>query len=322
MINRRSFEDFDLYTMQRNSNALDEFLHWKEIAESHALNAPLVPGTTLAVKPSAFFARHALLRSPYPPGAPPRETLNVVTQHHRPRCTKLDDILATEPTPTFEITSVVRSGPNHWSQVFFGRVRGSSQLVCLKLFDDRLFHLPDLDDYDECPPERRLQTFNRATDMMRREESVYDRLTHLQGSLVPHCYSFHEFVLPDGWHLWGLITEVIDGPPLLDLPLGKYPSDAQATLVNRIRHGVRALKYAGVEQTDWHLNQILCPDVGTLPPGIVFIDFAFALLWLADSNGTPFTSDCQRVRWMLKSETEVNRQVLEEAWFPEDLYED
>lgn len=190
--NWRSFEDFDLYTMQRDWDALDDFLHWKELVESAAIDAPLGPGTILAVEPAAFHARHAMLRSPYPRVTPPRETLDIVTRHCRPRCTEVDNILANERCPTFEITSVVRSGPDHWSQVFFGRVQGSSQLVCIKLFDDRLFHLPDLDGYDESPPEDRLVTFNRATDMMRREESVYDRLLHLQGSLVPHCYGFHE----------------------------------------------------------------------------------------------------------------------------------
>lgn len=147
-------------------------------------------------------------------------------------------------------------------------------------------------------------------------------------------------MLPDGWRLWGLFTELIDGPSLQDLPLGEYSLDAQSTLVrlryclilsrtdrlmfpkvSRIRHGLRALKYAGVDQSDWHLDQILCPqDGGTLPPDIVFIDFAFALLWLADSNGTPRTTDYERVESIL-IETDINAQVLKESWFPQDMYE-
>lgn len=190
--NKRSFEDFDLYTMQRDHAALKEFRRWKRLVKSAAIEASLDTSTTLTVKPFEFFARHAVLRSPYPPIPLPRETLDIVARHPRPRCTQIDSILARMPCPTFEITKVVRSGPNHWSQVFFGRLRGSSQLICLKLFDDRFFHRPSLNGYGRSPPEHRLLTFNRATDMMRREESIYDRLAHLQGTLVPHCYGFHE----------------------------------------------------------------------------------------------------------------------------------
>jgi hypothetical protein len=119
--------------------------------------------------------------------------------------------------------------------VFLGHLEGSSHQICLKLFDERLFPMPEHPDYGDDSaesPEERLLDLNFVDDMMCREEAVYnDRLRHLQGSMIPHCYGFHmvgdqcgdhnsfvylllQFTLPDEWEVYGFFMEFVQGPTL------------------------------------------------------------------------------------------------------------
>jgi hypothetical protein len=137
-------------------------------------------------------------RSPYPNHEPPCETLYVVKRNERPRHTDIDTLLAASINTRFTITQVIRTSLNAFSQLFIGHLEGSSRQICLKLFDERLFPMPHHPVYVgdtpfRQPPERRLLDLNFADDMMCREEAVYnDRLRHLQGSMIPHCYGFHK----------------------------------------------------------------------------------------------------------------------------------
>jgi hypothetical protein len=121
--------------------------------------------------------------------------MDIVTRAKRPRHTDIDLLLETSTNTKFTITHVIRTSRNAFSQVFLGHLEGSSRQICLKIFDERLFPMPEHPDYNHDspqPPEERLLDLNFADDMMRREEAVYnDRLRHLQGSMIPHCYGFH-----------------------------------------------------------------------------------------------------------------------------------
>ena len=154
--------------------------------------------------------------------------------------------MASKPILSFEITQSVRTGHNYFSQVFFGRLAGTDTRLCLKLFDERLFRLPDPPEDSE-PPLRRLSDMNFADDMMRREEAVYTRLSYLQGSAIPHCYGFHsvcaltplavlshifQFILPDGYNVWGMFLEIIDGVSLADVKLSSTNVEVQRNFVS------------------------------------------------------------------------------------------
>ena len=55
--------------------------------------------------------------------------------------------------------------------------------------------------------------------------------------------------------------------------------------VTHFRHTVRAMKFAGVHQGDWHLDQAICSaprDIGDAVPDLVSINFAFALQHLGE----------------------------------------
>lgn len=92
---------------------------------------------------------------------------------------------------TFTITAMLSGGSKKYSQVFSGRLEGTEEEVCLKLLDERYFPVP-MYNVEDLPMCRLLRLNFCAEDMIRREEGVYeDRLKHLQGTLIPHCYGFH-----------------------------------------------------------------------------------------------------------------------------------
>ena len=195
----RCFRDFDLFTMQRSKDVYQKFCEWKHLL--HSKTELLRPGALLGVKCNIMhigqYEACSIIpwRSPYPNHTPPRETLDIVTRTRRPRHTDIDILLDTNPYTNFTITETIRTSRNAFSQVFLGHLDGSSRQICLKLFDERLFPMPEHPDYGDDSaesPEERLLDLNFADDMMCREEAVYnDRLRHLQGSMIPHCYGFH-----------------------------------------------------------------------------------------------------------------------------------
>lgn len=201
---RRSFRDFDVYTMQRIPSEWRCFYLWKLHVETEALRTTINSGSTFSINVNEFMRRELLYRSYFPSISLAQETLEIATHHLRPRDTALDTLLKDNPDLTFTVTKVIRSGPNHWSQVFFGHVDNDSERVlCLKIFDERFFHMPLEPEWEDTftePVNKRLETFNAAVELVQREEGVYDRVRYLQGSLIPHCYGFHEVCFRNTHH--------------------------------------------------------------------------------------------------------------------------
>lgn len=91
----------------------------------------------------------------------------------------------------------------------------------------------------------------------------------------------------DKWHDIPMHVQEYMVRPSSVLPSSAFSPLIYIPKVSRIRHGVRALCYAQVDQQDWHGNQFIC-----LPPDntagrsweIVFIDFAFAFLPLGEGG--------------------------------------
>lgn len=190
---KRWFADFDMYTMQRVPEAWSEFSRWKEYVQQQANDNPIVPGMTLNVEVGAFARVYSLHRSPYPLVPLPSETLASVTRFSRPRNGEIDDLLRKSDTVQFTIAENKRVGPNQFSQVFFGRLAGCDELLCFKVYDERHFDIPEANtkDYRFTRAESRLTSVNNSEDLVRREEAAYDRLSYLQGTLIPHSYGFH-----------------------------------------------------------------------------------------------------------------------------------
>lgn len=188
----RSFDDFDVYTMQRDIVEWMRFRSWKTLVQAEAKRSPLDCSSVLKIIPNAFFKQYIPRRSPYPSLQIPPETENILnSQKRRPRDGNIDTLLE-QDHPTFEVDRVIRSSPNHWSQVFVGHLSNSESLLCLKLFDDRHFHMPTEPYFGDKRPTEQLLGFFPPSDLIMNEESIYHRCRELQGLLLPHCYGFHE----------------------------------------------------------------------------------------------------------------------------------
>ena len=85
--------------------------------------------------------------------------------------------------------------------------------------------------------------------------------------------------------------------------------------LTRFRHAVKAMKFAGVHQGDWHLDQVICytPQGEGETPVPVLIDFAFAPQHLGE-NGTPCRGDVTELSAILL-DMGVSATVIKECWF-------
>ncbi|KAJ7057994.1 hypothetical protein C8F01DRAFT_991222 [Mycena amicta] len=319
------FPDFDRFTLQRSLPDLKLFLEWKQKESERLSTSPIAPGTTLALHVGAFRKEESGWRCPFPNPPLPQETREFVARNPR-RSGAADDILASDGLLNFRVTQVVRHKPNTFFQVFFGVIcapDGSvSPPVCLKLFLDVMFPVDArrlLDEFEDEPAPWCLQTLHYAEDLVRREEAAYDRLQEHQGTLIPHCYGFHRFTLDGSLSAFGALLEIIPGPPLAeaqpwtwdgpragdeqeahaqdpDTKLGfviTSPMWTQAVQIQHVRQCLRALLYAGVDQDDFHSDQILLPDGPEYRPdrdNLVFIDFAFAVQRLGDEQDEGVTA--------------------------------
>ncbi|TFK31769.1 hypothetical protein BDQ12DRAFT_671616 [Crucibulum laeve] len=111
------------------------------------------------------------------------------------------------------------------------------------------------------------------------EAFSYDKLRPAQGTVVPWFYGMHQFTLPDGTVLYGLLMEYIEGWAL-DSNFAQELSPKQLTKRNLLQiqschHAARILDVADVSQRDWHNGQILlCTNETTKADHVVLIDFA------------------------------------------------
>ncbi|KII85471.1 hypothetical protein PLICRDRAFT_700990 [Plicaturopsis crispa FD-325 SS-3] len=225
------------------------------------------------------------------------ETHNIVWQQSRPRSREVDALLSTTKDVTFEITRAVRTGAKHRSQYFFGWITGLNKELCLQLFDET-FPSCQVAEYDDVPPEQRLMTLNRATDMDRKSIATTGFPICRVRRYLMATASTSSFIQTVG-------------------------NQFQADLITRLRHCLRALKYAGVTQGDWHLNQILCPlvDIDAPRHHTVFIDFAFTRIHIDDDVGMPQSGDFFWLQGLLSSDTDLDNGLVEELWFPPNKHE-
>ncbi|KAF7307786.1 hypothetical protein MKEN_01138700 [Mycena kentingensis (nom. inval.)] len=336
-MNPLSFRDFDRYTMERNLPDLEVFLAWKEQVSAHTASNLVTVGARFVVQRDALASSEPLWRCPFPNPVVPPETFETVTRARRMRDHEADNILGIECAPiSFEVTEVVRHKANAYSQVFFGVLHSGdgrrSSPLCLKLYLESLFPVdgdtlrdkfgPPLSDlwFDQISVSERLATLHYAEDMARQEEAAYDRLREYQGTLVPHCYGFHRFTLTSGLTAYGALMEITPGPAFADLQISDWAVPSQRAFAEHLRHGLRALLYAGVGQADWHGGQIILQDGAEYRPnqhGLAFIDFAFAFQRFGDEQAPGVVASHNNRRGHLEL-----AYLLRESGVPKDVIGD
>ncbi|CAL1712994.1 unnamed protein product [Somion occarium] len=163
----------------------------------------------------------------------------------------------------------------------------SSPTLCLKLFDDRFQFLHNPTEYEDELDEPLPRWFDRvlfAESYALNEAFAYDKLRIVQGTVVPWFYGTHQFTLPDGTVLYGLLMEYIEGWALDSEFARKLSADRQIKMIESCRHAARVLDLADVSQRDWHDGQIiLYTNPTTELDHAVLIDFASTTqTWLPD----------------------------------------
>ncbi|KAH6909819.1 hypothetical protein BKA70DRAFT_1472060 [Coprinopsis sp. MPI-PUGE-AT-0042] len=128
------------------------------------------------------------------------------------------------------------------------------------------------------------------------EAFAYDKLLPMRGSVVPWFYGIHQFTLPDGTVLYGLLMEYIEGWRLDSEYVRDLPPARQAQMVRSLElalaarahnHGSLSFRFkavvtehafsivADVSQRDWHSKQvILTTNPMTKVDHAVLVDFA------------------------------------------------
>ncbi|KIY47082.1 hypothetical protein FISHEDRAFT_74995 [Fistulina hepatica ATCC 64428] len=312
------YASFDKFVMQRNRPYFIAFLLWTRNAISTALSSPVKVGSRIPVDCFAFerqeftfniFDAHGKPRIPIASlpqsRMPPRPS-----QRQRSRST--DEILNSGSRDIqFVVSRIIKTGKEKYSQVYFGYLklaRGPKEpdgtLLCLKVFDERLFSHPELEEYDDWfqTDSFRLSEMWYSPDLVRAEHATYTRLAHLQGTFIPHYYGAHQLTLADGHLVYGILMEVVNGPSAVDIDVRSINEAWRYELVTRVLNLNRLFLRASVEQADWNAGQIIFPNWAgptwtalereavhkgraaqelalsniDLPfPDIVFIDFAF-----------------------------------------------
>ncbi|KZW02415.1 hypothetical protein EXIGLDRAFT_456939 [Exidia glandulosa HHB12029] len=204
-------------------------------------------------------------------------------------------MLSTGDDISFIAEHVIQSGHKKFSQTAFGRLKSGNNVcpwrLCVKLFDERFFPVPTLEEFDGEEDEdfEKLRGLHFADQMLRREEAAYDRLAKFQGTAIPHAYGFHEFDIVENGssrHVLGFLMEVIEGRRLGDMVdelNDEWSVNDKRALIKRMRHLVRLLNALSISQRDWNLNQVICVPRSKVTVGnrvdnmdLVLIDFAFA----------------------------------------------
>lgn len=326
---QQRFRDWDVCELERDRALYERFLVWKAAQHAEALANPLLPGTVLSVERDVIPRKLTPLRCPFA-WVPVPDDCTASISPRRPRCQQVVDLLASNDPLVFRLTRDLREedgaavpseDDDEWEEeedsedeeeeeeeaetlyslVWTGQLGSalSGEFVetelCVKLFDERLFPVPALWQYDRDRSGRGgLYSLAFADELLRREETVYARFSgnenetcpHLQGLSLPHCYGFHEFTVQEGpgrsRTMLGVLMERIVGVHVQDLLYdvfkkgSQWQRDEKVRLLKRLRNLVRILNHAHITHGRWDGAEVLCMRDTPCQWDFVLIDFAFA----------------------------------------------
>ncbi|KAG8816718.1 hypothetical protein FRC18_000857 [Serendipita sp. 400] len=278
--NRHS--DFDFATLVRDRKRALQFFRWKDHMRNTREKQVVHPGNDL-------YAKSNELRRAIPELKPcygldlsnlPLETVSHLQSVQRPcplSISNLRDRFFQSSNFTLQILSVVAKGSDRGiCTVYQCRITSidgaqvESPILCLKLFDDRFQFLEPPEEEEE--PVRWFRGLVQAEWHIRQEDTAYRTLKPAQGTIFPWYYGAHQFTLPSGLSLFGILLEYIPGFSVGSNETSSLSSERQIQFVQSCRHGARVLDVADIAQHDWHADQIM---VHTSPKDLthaVFLD--------------------------------------------------
>ncbi|GJJ06687.1 hypothetical protein Clacol_000882 [Clathrus columnatus] len=297
--------DFDLPTLMRDRDSAQQFFRWKEYVQQNFSKVVARPQDTLTGATNnignILFSKDSRPIYPYDPSEIPSDTAEHLKsiQRESPLVSYgIADLFTKSKTFTIEIQNVIAEGSERgFCTVYKCQLtsignepvsRLTSSPLCLKLLDDRfqVLEKPDAED-DEERYENVHRWFDRfivAEMYALNEYFAYDKLRPVQGSVVPWFYGVHQFTLPNGMILYGLLMEYIDGRGLTPDLIRTMNIDRQIKLIKNCRHASRVLDVADIAQRDWHRGQLFIHKIlETDIDHAVLIDFAITTqTWFLD----------------------------------------
>ncbi|KAF9485067.1 hypothetical protein BDN70DRAFT_707202 [Pholiota conissans] len=277
--------DFDFITLVHDRARVLQFFRWKDYVREHTPKVIAHPNHVLRAVTNEIRIRippNAHPIYPYDASELPSETLEHLSTIQRASplaVAGIDTAFEQSQAFTLAIDSVVSEGTKrgictvyrcHITSIDNNPVSSPTSL-CLKLFDDRLQSL-------HIPSENDTRWFTQVVSAQMyalNEAFVYEKLRPVQGSVVPWFYGMHQFTLPNGDILYGLLIEFLEGGDLRSEYAKKLSMDEKIQTIQSCRHAARVLDVADVRQSDWYTGQVL---VHRIPQSklahAVLIDFA------------------------------------------------
>ncbi|KAJ3873483.1 hypothetical protein F5051DRAFT_419141 [Lentinula edodes] len=286
---RHRHSDFDMATLVRDRARALQFFRWHEHVSNFYSKLVAHPNDTLTAKTNEVGQFVPDNRPIYPFDASeiPSDTAAhlMATQRKSPLVTAgVAELFKRSKSFSLKIQDVVSKGSERGiCTVYRCQITSidndpvSISPLCLKLFDDQPLQSPDEDDEeldDDLLP-RWFDPVVFAETYALNEAFAYDKLLPAQGSVIPWFYGTHQFTLPDGTILSGLLMEYIEGWNIGSSFTRGLTPDRQIKMIQSCRHAARVLDVADVAQRDWHSDQvILYTNPTTKLDHAVLIDFA------------------------------------------------
>ncbi|KAJ3559981.1 hypothetical protein NP233_g11131 [Leucocoprinus birnbaumii] len=287
----RRYSNFDLTTLIRDQSRAMQFFRWKEHIIKHKSKLVARPGdllTALTNDSGLQFGPSLRPLSPFDPSELPADTTMHI-QETRRNCplaiSGISDLLVQSKQFSVKVEDVIAEGTERGICTVYHCILTtidgdpvSSPPLCLKLFDGAFQSLtmPTNEDIeDDLDLVGWFDQLAYADVYASNEASAYEKLRVIQGSIVPWFYGLHNFTMPDGTALHGLLMEYINGRSL-DSVAGEMSTEKLTSLVKSCRQAARVLDLADINQRDWHTGQVLHTNSTTDITHAVFVDFASA----------------------------------------------
>ncbi|KAF8162116.1 hypothetical protein BJ912DRAFT_1006667 [Pholiota molesta] len=278
--------DFDFETLVRNRARALQFFRWHAHVRQQNSKVVARPHDTLVALTNEVGREVPDTGPIFPYDAselPPDTTKHLELIH---RASPLEtagiaDLFERSKSFTLKIQDVIAEGTEHGiCTVYRCQITSidnypvTSPSLCLKLFDDRfqLLNIPNEEDERDDLIARWFDVVAIAEDCAINEAFAYNKLRPAQGTVIPWFYGNHQFTLPDGTVLYGLLMEYTDGCTLGSEELSV---ERQINMIQSCHHATRVLDVADVSQCDWHSGQIIMyTNPITKIDHAILIDFA------------------------------------------------
>ncbi|EIN04282.1 hypothetical protein PUNSTDRAFT_55595 [Punctularia strigosozonata HHB-11173 SS5] len=193
----------------------------------------------------------------------PDTSRRVLYQQYRPLLFSIDKLSTASPQDTtLTLEHVIRAKRDTTSQVYKGSLRigsGKSREVCIKIYQQSMCSLPDIDSFDE--DERYNPELRTARHDAGVEAWAYCKLAPLQGSIIPCSYGFYEARLPNGETAVVHILEYLNGVTLSSFKrrddLERHLSCRVIDMVEKLLENIALMHELGVTHQDLNPNNIM-----------------------------------------------------------------